>query len=302
MATRGELFQRLGLMKPLVNPVLNAAYEIEEKQIWMEDLQSSPHGQHWHVSFHASSFPGDDPKACGRAAMYSLLNIPGQEPIDRKGRAVMEAGKDIEDRIVKRFERSGVLISASPDAEIQTGYKLKEYWLTGSTDAVIRLPPKGRPHVVEVKSKDGEVVTKMQQGQKSYDDAHRSQVLTYIGLSGTEDGSILYVSRNRPSETAEFRFTHNQDFMDKGFAKLSTWKYNFLEELLPPRDTSWKWTELPCKWCKFKKVCKEDTKDEKVNGPMRLELSKSIEFAKTIREDYNYFDIRDEVLTFWDHD
>src|SRR5689334_2129466 len=102
MATRSELFQKLGIMKPLVNPILDAAYEIEEKQIWLEDLQSSPHGQHWHVSFHASSFPGDDPKACGRAAMYSLMNIPAQEPIDRKGRAVMEAGKDIENRIVWR--------------------------------------------------------------------------------------------------------------------------------------------------------------------------------------------------------
>lgn len=245
MASRGELFSKLGYTRPTATPILNAAFSNEEEQIWREDLMSSPHGNHWHLSFHASSFPGDNPKACGRQAIYTLMNIPDFTPIDRAGRSVMEAGKAIEEIIVWRLHRSGLLLSDSPDAEHQMGYEDKEHWLTGSPDVVLKDPKKNEPFVVEIKSKDGEIIELMQLGRRSFDAAHRIQVLTYIGLTRerskelwpdleqAEHGAILYVSRNRPSEDHEFKFTHNDKFMEQGYEKLKEWKESYLKEQLP---------------------------------------------------------------------
>jgi hypothetical protein len=307
------MFAKLGYTKPVVTPILNAAFKIEEEQIWRQDLQSSPHGQHWHTSFHASSFPGDNPKACPRQALYSLMNIPASEPINRAGRSVMEAGKAIEDIIVWRFYRSGLLLSDPPDSEHQMGFEDKEHWLTGSPDAVLKEPKTNSPFVVEIKTKDGEVVEKMQQGLKSFDAPHRSQVLTYIGLTRkyqkdlwpelnkVNSGAILYVSRNRPSEDHEYKFEYNESFMKQGFEKLSSWKNSYLEETLPQEykkkhPFNWKWTEEPCKWCPVKRLCKADWKADITD----MSKSHAIVHAKEVREDYNYNETRKAVLERWD--
>lgn len=308
MASRSELFARLGILKPVVGPILDAAYKLEEQQIWEQDLFSSPHGEHWHTSFHASSFPGDDEKACGRQAIYSLMNIPSFNPVDRDGRAIMEAGKDVEKQIVTRFERAGILLTEGAEADFQMGFEDAGHWLTGSPDAVILMPGLNRPHVVEIKSKDHNAVLEMQMGQRSFDPAHRKQILTYIGFTHENskrlwpdldeciDGSILYVSRDRPGTTHEFRFQYNQEFMDKGRAQLADWRQHFLQEQLPERPKSWKWTEPPCKWCPVKKICKADYQQD----VEKLSDSNGIAHAKEVRGEYDYEEVRNEVLDRWE--
>lgn len=306
MTTRRELYNKLGLRTHIADAVLDAAYSIEEEQSWRDNLNSSPHGEPWHTSFHASSFPGDDEKACGRKAIYTLMDIPSQEPFSRAGRAVMEVGKAIEEQLVWRFYRSGVLLTDSPGADTQIGFTDKEHWLTGSPDAIIKTPTKNpRPLPIEVKTKDGEVVIEMISKEKSYDEAHRRQALTYIGLAKDyfespdlapiKDGELIYVSRNRPSETHTYRFDYDAGFMEQGRAKLKIWQDNYLDELLPTRPKSWRWTEQPCKWCNFKKICKEDYKNEVT----KLDKSNTIDFAKEIRKGYDYEKTRKAVLARW---
>lgn len=308
MASRSEMFAKLGLTKPVAEPILNEAYKREERQIYEEDLFSAPHGQHWHLSFHASSFPGDDPKACGRKAIYTLMNIPGKEPISRQGRAVMEAGQDIEARVVWRYYRSGLLLSDPPDAEHQMGYEDTEHWLTGSPDVILLIPNKNRPHVVEIKTKWDSVIDKMKAGQQSFDPAHRIQCLTYIGLTRDNahlwpelepcnSGSILYLSRDNPSKTHEFVFSYNEEFMKEGREKLEEWKQNYLNGELPERPKNWKWTEEPCKWCVYKRdVCKPDYKD----GVTKLKDSNGIAWAEKQRKiGYDYEETRKAVLQRW---
>jgi hypothetical protein len=186
------------------------------------------------------------------------------------------------------------------------GFEDSEYWLTGSPDAIIIRPTQNKPHPVEIKTKDHDVVEKMQNGKKSYDEPHRRQALTYIGLTHDNSeqfpdldictsGSLLYVSRNRPHFTHEFKFQYSASFMEQGRAKLSEWKESFLEGILPLRPNDWKWTEQPCRFCNFKKACKQDVKDK------ITELSKSntIKFAKEIRPEYDYDQMRFEVLNRW---
>lgn len=308
MASRSELYSRMGLTKSTVGPLLDAIFEIEETQRWREDLFNAPHGDPWHVSFHASSFPGDDPKACARKAIYGLMNIPDDKPVDMGGRMVMEAGKAIENSIVWRLARSGLLLSEAPDSAHQTGYVIPEIWLTGSPDAVINLPKKRKPHVIEIKGKDHEVIEDMKQGKKLFDPPHRNQLLTYIGMTRTttwwpdlddcDDGTLLYVSRNRPGTTHEFHFNHDEDFMQKGFVKLAIWKEQFKEEELPARPKDWKWTEQPCRFCPVKRYCKQDVKDKVT----KLFDSNTIKHAKEVYGKYDYDKTYQKVIDRWKDD
>jgi hypothetical protein len=199
-------------------------------------------------------------------------------------------------------------LSNPPDAEFQTNFIDTEHWLSCSPDAIINQPTKNKPHPVEVKGKDPHVLDDMINGRKSFDPEHRKQLLTQVGLTrenqselwpGLEqcdNGTILYVARNRPGITHEFKFKHSNEFMEQGREKLLEWKQNYLEEHLPPRPKSWKWTEQPCKWCKFKKICKQDYKEEVDN----LKESNTIEHTINVRGQYDYDAVRYATLERWD--
>lgn len=163
-----------------MDPITAAAFANHEKRVWKNDLNSAPHGEEWHTSFHASRFPGDDPKACGRKAVYELLNLPAAGPFDPKVAAMGEVGKAIEMLLVRRWHDEGRLLSAGPNETVQTGFIDPKVWLTGNTDAVLLRPFHHRPHVVDVKSKDHDVVLDMLYGRRSFDPDHRHQILTYI--------------------------------------------------------------------------------------------------------------------------
>lgn len=308
--TRSDLYRKLNIATgQTIGPILEAASEIEEEQIWREDLFNSPHGEHWHTSFHASNFPGDDDKACGRKAMYELMNIPADKPVDMGGRMVMAAGKNLEEEIVWRLHRSGILLSDPPDSPYQMGFEDATHWLTGSPDAIINLPKKNRPHVIEIKGKDGSIVEEMRQGKRSFDKAHRNQTLTYIGLTvenqenlwpelnKCKDGTLLYVSRNRPATTFEFRFSYDKDFMDQGYDQLQNWKESYINEELPERNDEWFWSkpEYPCKYCPFKRYCKQDVQE----GITKLSESNAITHARNVYSEYNYDKTKEEVLDRW---
>ncbi len=307
MASRRELFAKLGVHKPIVAPILSACHEREEEQIWREDLFNAPHGEPWHTSFHASNFPGDNPKACARQAMYTMMNVPAMKPFDYHVRLMGEVGKAIEVSTVERFHRAGILLSNPPDEEYQTGYTDEEHWLTCAPDAIIELPNKNRPHVVEVKGKDPKVVEAMREGRRSFDPAHRSQVLTQIGLTHEnsldlwpdmekcEDGTILYQDRARPGTVHEFKFQYNEKFMEQGRAALKEWQGYFLDGELPPRPKEWRWTEPPCQYCPVKKLCKADYKDKVT----KLEDSNAIKHTEEVRGEYDYNETRQAVLDRW---
>jgi hypothetical protein len=178
--TRGEFWAALGLMK-VVEPLTEYAVEMTELAIWKGDEESSPHGQPWHTSFHASQFPGDDPYACGRAALYGMMNVPSPEPTSRWLRGLGEAGKAIEDFLVRRWGTVGALLSADADADEQTGFVDPETWFTGNCDAIVIPFGWNRGHVVDVKGKFVDVVKDMQHFMRGPDDKHVRQIKAYIG-------------------------------------------------------------------------------------------------------------------------
>lgn len=313
--SRFDLFAQLGILK-VVEPTTQAAYLKVTEDEWRSQFIEAPHGQPWHTSFHASQFPGGDDRACARKALYSLMNIPRPKPIDRGGRTVMAAGRGIEYELVKTLSESGVLLSADPDEPTQTGFVDPDCWLTGNTDAVILPAGWNKGHVVEVKSKDHEVVTAMRNGERGPDPEHVRQVKTYIGMAHAASqelwpdldpvtgGSIYYLSRNRPNVTAEFLFNLDEDLYEDGRTKLLQWKQWFLDDELPSRPPDWMWTEEPCKYCQYKNLkladgTKVGCKQDDLTGVTKLSESTAVTFAAELNIDYDYDLAKAAVIARW---
>lgn len=315
--TRNEFFSRLQLIRT-IDPVTERAFKESEEAQWRNQEDDSPHGNPWHVSFHASQFPGDDPKACPRQALYRMMDLPAAEPFTRKGRTVMDAGKGIEVTLVTAWHRAGILLSAAPDDPIQTGFEEPEAWLTGSVDSIIKPYNWNKPVPVEIKTKYQRDIDAMKTGRRGPDEKHVSQLKVQLamvrkiqdkewpGLDPLTHGYIYYLSRDEPSDTAEFRVDLDQRFYEIGMERLRQWRNWFEQEHLPELDpgkrgskfghpNGWRWSHLPCAWCPFKKTCQLDFRE----GVTELPQSVGIERAKLVRPHYDYSAARKRVLNRW---
>ena len=109
-------------------------------------------------------------------------------------------------------------------------------------------------------------------------------------------GSLLYVSRDNPSITKEFKFKFDSEWWDKGIQRLENWKSYFIDEVLPEKPENFMWSKGACQYCKFKKHgCKPDFQE----GVTKLEKSNAINWAAELRGEYNYEETRQAVLSRW---
>jgi hypothetical protein len=313
-----ELFKKLGIIKdfPDLDKITEKAYIDLEEKIWRENLESSPHGHPWFSSFHASSFPGGE-KPCGRLAMYTMMDIPQDKPIEPFLRAVADIGKAVEYQIVYRWAKAGILLGVDTpnwDGEQMTQVKFSDpsTWLTGASDAILDLRPEYDSVLpVDIKSKKHDVVEDMIYGRKSYEEKHFLQVQAYMylcnifheemgwkdmGLRPAKGAFIFYASRQDPRKTKEFYIPIDWEIINNGISLLKDWKEGFQSETLPERPKDWLWTQDPCKWCWAKKSsCKPDYQ-AKVKS---LRESKSIDVAKKLRKNYSFEETKREVLERW---
>lgn len=314
--TRDQFLTALGVIKhgPQIDALTHKAYVDYELDVW-KNGRGNPHGHPWHTSFHGSKFPGD-PMACGRAAIYTLMDVPDAEPAPPMLRATAEMGKAAENQILFRWRRAGLLIAGGgPEADGDPGVQLQfaddSTWLTGSIDAVLGLPDFRYVLPVDVKSKSKEVIDKMKTGAQGYYPEHYAQVQGYLylcskfydtmnwaelGFQRPVGAIIYYVSRENPRHTHEFYVDIDWEFINRGIANLETWKKHFIAGTIPERPKEWKWSEDVCKWCKFKKfACKPDTKQ----GTINIDASVAIAFAQDLKSDYNIQDKMKEVHDRW---
>ena len=178
--TRGEFFARVGLIRE-VEPMTDAAYRFFERL----EAEKSDHGagaaHKWHVSFHGSQFPGDDDKACGRQALYRMLDTP-RGMFTRRSRQIMDAGKDIENRLVMTWHTAGVLLTPPP-WEKQLEFEDPAHWLTSTVDAIVVPTRSLRPVVAEVKTKYAKDIEDMRRLLRGPDEKHVNQIKCQIGLA-----------------------------------------------------------------------------------------------------------------------
>jgi len=324
--SRRELFSRLQLIREL-EPIVDDAYKQVLRRRWRDQTHDSPHGHPWHVSFHASQFPGDDSMACARQALYRMMDLPAGDPPSRRLHMTAEAGKAIEVDLVTIFHEHGILISAAPHEDVQTGFVIPEVRLTGSVDSAIVM--RRRPVPVEIKTKHESVIREMRLGRLGPDDSHVKQIKTQLGLVRAaqeagelwsdlklcDHGVIYYLPRDTkytpqfPVETAEFRVDYDPVFYETGLEQLKRfrayWDEEILPELKPGKRTTkfghpngWKWSKPPCQFCSYKKVCQLDFRGEVTD----MSESHGIEEAKLIRPDYDYSEARNRVESRWEED
>ena len=313
----GEFWSRMQVIR-VVEPITVAAYREVERQTWIDQSDDAPHGNPWHVSFHGSQFPGNDRYACERQLLYRMMDFAPIEPFSRESRTVMAAGKAIEVELVRTWHKAGILLSEPPDAEVQTNFALPDVWLTGTADAIILPYRWNKPLPIEVKSKYDEEIELMLKGARGPDASHVRQVKVEIAftrlyqkemwpdLELADHGVIYYLSRDRPSKTAEYRVDYDEAFWKAGVEKLQRYKENFVNHQLPmasekkhPNGTDWRWSQIPfpCRYCDFKKwICKPDWQE----GITDLRESNGVKFTKSIREHYDPDEAMARVLKFWE--
>jgi len=340
MATLKELLVAFGKYQ-VVEPVVDVSATNALRADFVKG-DVSPHGRPWHTSFHASQFPGDSPHACGRLAMYGLMDIPQESPMSRWLAQTAAVGKAVELSVVRAIRDDGRLVksgqpgrSSDPDAcddngrpMPQMGFVDREHWLTGSVDMPMLPFGYRTPHIVEIKSKHESKIFEMQEGNRGPDEKHRRQLLCSLGLAHENpdaflhpqtgqqlepaiDGSVYYLARDSewpgPIPTHEFYFSYDPGFMEQGRAHLKQWRVFFLEGRLPEETShknarshpfGWRWSEGECRFCPLKKICREDYE----NKVTTLADSAAIDYAKSIRPQYDYAQKRAAVLNAWDED
>jgi len=275
--------------------------EVEEKRWRSND-------EHFCSSFYASFFPGAE-KNCRCQALYKLMNIPEEKPMTPGGVGVVHVGKCIEEQIVEHWHKLGITLGAEYPEQVYVTDE--ETWLTGYVDAVLDLRPDWYYVLpVEIKSKKNNVIEYMKIGGQSYDEKHYYQLQAYIlwcirnhnkrgwnklGLMPAQGGIIYYVSREDPRNTHEFYVEMDEAIMREAEEQLKLWKENFINDELPPRPKEWRWTEEPCKWNPYKKLCKQDHKD----GVVKLSESNAVKFALEHDPSYNIDKIRKRVTDRW---
>jgi hypothetical protein len=188
--TRFEVWNRLGRMQ-VVEPMLDAA-SLEFEEFRWRNGEPDPHGRPWHVSMHASAAPVGD-RWCPRKLIYGLADFPENEPFSPMLRGTMTVGSAVEHDMVERLGFAGRLLSAPLESKVQTSFEDADIWLTGSPDLVVLPYRWNRPHILEAKTKDHDVVAEMKAGYRKWDDDHALQLQAYIGL-GAAVSKMLWPS------------------------------------------------------------------------------------------------------------
>lgn len=307
------MYAALDLLPKVVDDLTDAAYDFVLERNYREDLGSSPHGEPWHTSFHASQFPIDKDFACPRKAVYRLANFAEPERPSRWLVGLGEVGKGIEVALVDKWHQFGVLISPPPTEPIQLGAVDEDAWLTCSFDSVLLPFGWNRPLPVEVKSKALEKVREMILGDRGPDEQHIAQIKVQLyflskmqsewwpDLEPVTHGVIYYLARDDPKVTKEFTVPLDVKWVEDRIEILGDWKDNFLrEEIAQTQEKKhplgWKWSELPCKWCPFKKdICKPDWQE----GITNLSESSGIKRTKEARAGYDYSATRRATIERW---
>lgn len=183
--TRKEFMSRVGADKE-VDPLVDLAYKLLNERDFAAPNKGAADEHLWHTSFHGSQFPGDDKYPCGRQALYRMMDVP-RSPVTRRGRQFMDAGKDIEDRLVWAWYHAGFLVSNPPISadgkRQQTRFEDPDHWLTSTVDSLLLKPREQRPFAGEVKNIGSKALEEMRKLIRGPNEAHVRQLKCQIGMA-----------------------------------------------------------------------------------------------------------------------
>lgn len=184
--TRKEFMTRVGLIRE-IDPMTQAAYDFGQWLASKVSDQGAAVQDPWHLSFHGSQFPGNGTHACGRQAIYRMMDIP-RGVMPRWLEQVADAGKDLEDRLVMKWYNAGYLLSPPPfdplgNRQDQMQFEDPEHWLTSTVDSIYLHPRANRPGVCEIKSKFADDIADMLRLCRGPDPKHVFQLKCQIAFA-----------------------------------------------------------------------------------------------------------------------
>jgi hypothetical protein len=201
-----EFYGFLGIHR-VMEPMTEELMQQRNEREWRSD--DHVRGEHWHTSFHASEFPGDDINACARYLVYRMMDFPPATSMPPWVTTTGTIGKAGELDIVNAWFEGGHALAVPedrPEGEHQLVFEHRGFWASGSIDLPILKPGWRRPHIVEVKGKADEVLEEMIHGrwdealgrrvQRRWEPAHRRQVLASLGLCRDFDWGEVTVCEN----------------------------------------------------------------------------------------------------------
>ena len=122
----------------------------------------------------------------------------------------MEAGTALHRAIQLQLARANLLVQAeSPVYDPQAD-------ISGHVDAIVRAGKEKR--VLEIKTVSTEKLARLVQAQ----DPHQSQMNLYLHALGLKHGTVLYVSRENPSDMRAFEYRYDDRRYQKDVARLRT--------------------------------------------------------------------------------
>ena len=106
-------FGMLALMEPVTDLHLAELAKAE-----LLDVYDSPHAHPWHVSFHASEFPGHAESACERYLAYRMANVVADEPTPAWVSMTGDVGKAGELTIARAWFSGQQLLAIPEDPDM----------------------------------------------------------------------------------------------------------------------------------------------------------------------------------------
>lgn len=185
----------------------------------------------------------------GNCPRYWYMAFEGanfEDTANAKSKAVMENGTFVHDRIQKRMEKTGLVVSLEKEVTNQ------DPPIRGFVDVIIDWNGKEIPG--EIKSAKEENFIHRQATRQPTSN-HKIQLLTYMKILGYDEGFFLYENKNdQEMAILPIKMTKtNKDLIEYVFQWLKDVKQLHDNKTLPERVFTK--TQSACKFCPVKKEC-----------------------------------------------
>ena len=124
-----------------------------------------------------------------------------------------------------------------------------------------------------------------------------SGCLIKLKLEPLRSGALIYMGRDRPNVTQSYVFEHDEEWFQRGLAKLTEVQEHFRAGTIPSHPFGGKdWSKDPCRFCDYKKhICKPDHNDNITS----LTESNGVDYSREIYGDYDPEQIHKTVIDRW---
>lgn len=159
------------------------------------------------------TFWATEAETCRRAIAFKFLNVDITNPISPESLLIMEVGKKIEDVVIKRLHRDGLLIS-NPDEQERIDIEREGVKISGKLDGMLKdnIP-------IEIKSFYGPYYEKeLVAGEPKT--SYLKQLAIYMDAKGSEKGALLHIDRGTGKTYLNWLTNEGNGFFSNGPIKI----------------------------------------------------------------------------------